>query len=209
MCFVYIFVLKMEIIKTDIMKILKLILAVGMLLAMYITSHAQGEQLFRSNCASCHTVGKGRLVGPDLINVHSRHDEQWLLKFIKSSQTMVKEGDPTAVQLYKEYNNVPMPDAFINEDEIKSVLAFIKTKSDENSMALSGASQIPQADNANTNATSVVKESNVNLLNMLSSSEYLLIGLISVLLIIVWMMSKTIRSLSIELERKYNSDDYL
>ena len=28
-----------------------------------------GEQLFQTNCSACHTVGGGRLVGPDLAGV--------------------------------------------------------------------------------------------------------------------------------------------
>ena len=190
------------------MKILKLVLAVGMLLAMYVTSRAQdGEQLFKSNCASCHKLGS-KLVGPDLVGVNDRHSQEWLLKWVKSSQTLVRSGDAEAVKLYNDNNKVPMTDAFINEDEIKSVLGFIKSKGDE--MASGGGSQSAATTNATASAgTTTTSESNVNLLNMFSTSEYILITLCSLLVIIVWMMSKTIRSLSVALERKYNSDDYL
>ena len=199
----------MELTKNDIMKILKLILAVGMLLAMYVTSRAQdGEQLFKGNCASCHKLGV-KLVGPDLIGVNDKRSEEWLLKWVKSSQAMVKAGDPEAVKLYNDNNKIPMTDAFINEGEIKAVLGYIKTKGDEMASA-GGSTQTIAITNAATGSiTPSVNEPNVNLLNMFSRSEYLLISLCFILLIIVWMMSKTIRSLSAELERKYNSDDYL
>ena len=199
----------MELIKTDIMKIIKLVLAVGMLVTMYATSRAQdGDQLFRSNCASCHSIGKGKLVGPDLQDVHSRHDDNWLQKWVKSSQSLVKEGDEQAVKLFNDNNKVPMPDVFINEDQIKTVLAYIKTKSSENSLASVSKPPASQGDNSNTNLTPEVKEAGT-LLNQFSISEYTLMSLSGLLLIIVWMMSRTIRSLSVELERKYNSDDYL
>jgi cytochrome c2 len=36
-----------------------------------LLSHAQdeGEKIFRMNCGACHSVGKGKLVGPDLLGV--------------------------------------------------------------------------------------------------------------------------------------------
>src|SRR5690606_2738460 len=37
---------------------------------------------FKQNCMSCHTVGGGRLVGPDLKDVTERKDREWLTRFI-------------------------------------------------------------------------------------------------------------------------------
>ncbi|MEW6467635.1 MAG: cytochrome c, partial [Bacteroidota bacterium] len=90
-----------------------------------------GEKLFRSNCASCHSIGKGKVVGPDLKGINDIRDEKWLISWIKSSQKLIKEGDTLAKRVYAENGNVPMPDAFISEAEIKTVLSYIKTKSDE------------------------------------------------------------------------------
>ena len=33
-----------------------------------------GQQTFQSVCVSCHTIGKGKLVGPDLAGVTERRD---------------------------------------------------------------------------------------------------------------------------------------
>lgn len=33
---------------------------------------------FRQNCTSCHTIGGGRLTGPDLKDVEGRKDSDWL-----------------------------------------------------------------------------------------------------------------------------------
>ncbi|MBM3435704.1 MAG: cytochrome c, partial [Bacteroidetes bacterium] len=52
-----------------------------------------------ATCTACHTIGKGKLIGPDLKGVNDRHNEAWLLSFIRSSQTMIKNGDPVAVKL--------------------------------------------------------------------------------------------------------------
>ncbi len=77
-------------------------------------------------CSACHTIGKGKLVGPDLKGVNQRHDLPWLLKFIRSSQTVVKSGDKVAVKLFNDNNKIPMPDNPLSEAEIKEVLKYIE-----------------------------------------------------------------------------------
>ncbi len=59
-----------------------------------------GENLFKTTCSACHTIGKGILIGPDLANVHMRREKQWIFSFIKSSQSVIKQGDATAVALF-------------------------------------------------------------------------------------------------------------
>ena len=85
------------------------------------------EQLYQDNCAVCHTIGGGRLLGPDLIDVHDRRSQQWLESFVKSSQSMVNSGDETAVALFEEYNKLPMPDPLVNELQIIEILQYIET----------------------------------------------------------------------------------
>ncbi len=93
---------------------------------------ADGKQLFRQNCASCHTIGKGRMVGPDLEGVNTRRNVKWLTDFIRSSQTMIKSGDPVALTLFADFNKVSMPDQLLSEDEILSILTFIGDKNSVN-----------------------------------------------------------------------------
>jgi len=57
---------------------------------------------FRLNCASCHTIGGGRLVGPDLLNVEERKDREWLARFIVDPLGVIDSGDPYALQLKDE-----------------------------------------------------------------------------------------------------------
>jgi len=77
-------------------------------------------------CAACHTIGKGKLVGPDLKGVTERREEAWLIKFIQSSQTMIKSGDKIAVKLFEENNKIPMPDNPLTDAEVKELLKYIK-----------------------------------------------------------------------------------
>src|SRR5580692_8875916 len=87
-----------------------------------------GGQLFKTNCGACHTVGKGKLVGPDLKGIQERHSEDWILKWVKGSQAMVKSGDKDAVKLFADNSSIPMPDQALADNDIKAILSFIKTE---------------------------------------------------------------------------------
>ncbi|HEX2968646.1 MAG TPA: cytochrome c [Bacteroidales bacterium] len=86
-----------------------------------------GEQLFKSICSSCHTINKGRLVGPDLTGIYDKKPAEWLTSFIRSSQTMVKSGDADAVAIFNEFNKIPMPDNNLSNEQILSILDYIKS----------------------------------------------------------------------------------
>ncbi|MFQ5445843.1 MAG: c-type cytochrome [Saprospiraceae bacterium] len=93
-------------------------------------SVTDGQQLFKSICSACHTIGQGKMVGPDLRGVNSRHDEAWLYKWVRSSQALVKAGDAEAVKLFEENNRVVMTShRYLSDDQIGSILRFIKNKS--------------------------------------------------------------------------------
>lgn len=79
-----------------------------------------------ATCAACHTIGKGKLIGPDLKGVTERRDEAWLISFIKSSQTVIKSGDEIAVQMFEEFNKIPMPDNPLSDEQVKGVLSYIE-----------------------------------------------------------------------------------
>ena len=97
-------------------------------LSFFITSvqsQPNGEQLFKVNCAVCHKIDT-RLVGPALKGVNERREEEWLLKFVKSSQTVIKSGDETAVQLFNEFNKLVMPDQpTFSDDDVLAILEYI------------------------------------------------------------------------------------
>lgn len=86
----------------------------------------QGERIFRGTCFACHTVGGGRLVGPDLRGVGGRRSEAWLIAFVQSSQKVIQSGDPVAVALFEEYFQIPMPAQALSDDEVRAVIAFTR-----------------------------------------------------------------------------------
>lgn len=85
---------------------------------------------FRQNCLSCHTVGGGRLTGPDLKDVTKRQNREWLAKFLMNPRAVIDSGDPYAKKLFEEARNVPMPTPpGINPDRAEKLLDLIEAES--------------------------------------------------------------------------------
>jgi mono/diheme cytochrome c family protein len=76
----------------------------------FIAAHAQDpSDYFHQNCTMCHTVGGGRLIGPDLGGVTKLKDRGWLVRFLQDPKAMIDSGDPYAGQLLQDANGVVMP----------------------------------------------------------------------------------------------------
>ncbi|PPK37315.1 electron transporter SenC [Pseudomonas laurylsulfatiphila] len=89
-----------------------------------------GEQIYRTRCSSCHTLGDTqnagiRSIGPDLIGVTRQRDPQWLKRWIKEPDQMLAEKDALAMQLYEQYNNIAMPNLRLGEIETSAVLTYL------------------------------------------------------------------------------------
>ena len=109
---------------------LKINVAIAVFCIISLGLNAQnGEELFKSTCAACHTIGGGKRVGPDLNGIATLRSEPWLIKWIKSSQSMIQSGDPDAIAVFEANNKIPMPDQNLSEAEIKGVIDYIKVKS--------------------------------------------------------------------------------
>ncbi len=87
-----------------------------------------GESLFNNNCTVCHAINEV-VVGPALKNVHERQSLPWLISFIQNSQKVIQSGDDYAVNLYNEYNKTLMPSFDYSEEEVTSIIAYIKAES--------------------------------------------------------------------------------
>jgi len=84
-------------------------LALALLLAAWPAAGQESPDFFRQNCVSCHTIGGGRLTGPDLKNVTARKDREWLVRFLLNPQAMIDSGDAYALKLQQESRGVVMP----------------------------------------------------------------------------------------------------
>ena len=87
-----------------------------------------GAAIFKQNCATCHTIGEGKLTGPDLQDVHKRvPSEEWMVPWIRSSSAVIKSGDAYAMEIFEEYNKVQMTDNTLSDEDIWKVIDYIKS----------------------------------------------------------------------------------
>lgn len=96
-----------------------------------VADAAAGEALFKANCAACHKLYKP-MTGPLLHKVSEKYEREWLYKWIKNSQALIKSGDPLAVKVYEENGNKVM-NAFpaLSNADIDNILAYTDTPKPE------------------------------------------------------------------------------
>lgn len=85
----------------------------------------QGKLDFESKCLACHSMGEGRKLGPDLAGVSKKRSEDWLRRWMKEPEKMLRT-DPTAKALLKEYNNIPMPNQNLSDAEVRQYLKYFQ-----------------------------------------------------------------------------------
>lgn len=95
-----------------------------------ISEAQEAVTTFRQSCMSCHTVGGGRLVGPDLKNVEERQNREWLVGFIVDPKGVLAGGDPYALQLKDEAAGVVMPPIVgMTREQAEAILDLIAAES--------------------------------------------------------------------------------
>ena len=85
---------------------------------------AAGKAIFNAQCAACHKLD-AKMTGPALRNVITKHDKEWLYKWIANSTALIKSGDAEAVKLWEEYKPSVMT-AFpqLSHADIDNVIAY-------------------------------------------------------------------------------------
>ncbi|PWJ43111.1 c-type cytochrome [Sediminitomix flava] len=87
---------------------------------------AAGAELFDANCSSCHAVHE-QVVGPALKAVYERRDVKWIQNFVKYPKKVIDSGDEYAKALYEQYQQY-MPNQAVSDEEILSILAYVKAE---------------------------------------------------------------------------------
>ena len=121
----------------------------------------RGEQLFRTRCANCHSLtGKesAGALGPDLLGVTQRREINWLLDWLKAPEQMLAKQDPIAIALFKQYNNVAMPNMRLNQQEGMDLIEYLDAESQRlaATIALTARPPLPSVVDQKQAAESVV-----------------------------------------------------
>jgi copper(I)-binding protein/cytochrome oxidase Cu insertion factor (SCO1/SenC/PrrC family) len=88
----------------------------------------RGEQIYRSRCATCHSLTGKELagaLGPDLLGVTQRREKRWLYDWLKAPDQMLNKKDPIAMAMYEKYNKLAMPNMRLNKEEAEALLEYI------------------------------------------------------------------------------------
>jgi len=80
--------------------------------------------LFSERCSTCHNIGGGVKVGPDLLGVIKRREKGWFAKFVRGPSAAIDGGDSFAIELYKKFQPVRMPDQPLTDAEVDGVWAY-------------------------------------------------------------------------------------
>lgn len=91
-----------------------------------------GAALFEQRCYSCHNIGDGDKIGPDLKGATERRSKDWLHNFIPSPTILNSKGDPTATELFKKFAPAIMPDQTLTPAQIDEILTLIADLSQRN-----------------------------------------------------------------------------
>lgn len=105
------------------------ILVVFLFLFSVITKagdYANGEKLFKANCASCHNMERD-LTGPALKGVIDRvPSEDWLYKWIRNNGLLRESGDAYANKIYKDWNGAAMNNFdWMAEDQLGDIVSYL------------------------------------------------------------------------------------
>jgi mono/diheme cytochrome c family protein len=87
---------------------------------------AEGEQIYKNNCSTCHAVTDEVVVGPGLKGILQRRTIDWIIPWVKNPQAVIASGDKYAVDLYNKYNKAQMT-AYpgYSAAQITNVIAYI------------------------------------------------------------------------------------
>ncbi len=85
----------------------------------------QGKKLFDQNCALCHKVDQ-KYIGPKLQGILDRRTPEWVMNMMLNPEVMVKEN-PLAKDLFQEYNNSPMSNQNLSDEEASAILEYLRT----------------------------------------------------------------------------------
>ena len=92
-------------------------------------ANVPGQAMFIKLCSTCHNIGKGKFVGPDLKDLTERRERDWLVRFLRSPSRMRAQNDPITAELRTQFKGVRMPDLGLLENDVDDLLSYIEARS--------------------------------------------------------------------------------
>jgi protein SCO1/2 len=86
---------------------------------------SHGEDLYRSRCDVCHSLGMEDGLGPGLADVTKRRDRAWLARWLKEPDQMLAEKDPIATHLFVKYDKIAMPNLKLSDADVEALIAYM------------------------------------------------------------------------------------
>ncbi len=87
-----------------------------------------GEYLYRSLCANCHSVGDGDRIGPDLAVALGTRDRAWIAEYTLHPDVLRDKKDPVAMALANRYREVRMPNLGLTPQDVQAILRHIDAR---------------------------------------------------------------------------------
>jgi len=84
-----------------------------------------GKNLFTGKCIICHELDQKK-IGPPLRNITKERTPEYIMNLLVNATQMQKE-DLFVKELFKKYNNVPMPDPAFSQTQARSVLEYLRS----------------------------------------------------------------------------------
>ncbi|MCY3625866.1 MAG: cytochrome c [Candidatus Dadabacteria bacterium] len=83
---------------------------------------SSGEEIFiQGKCVRCHTIGKGRFVGPDLLGVGERYSRDDLIRWAKDPESLYSEKKKKPIN----EGYPPMPPMNLSESDAQRVADYL------------------------------------------------------------------------------------
>jgi mono/diheme cytochrome c family protein len=86
---------------------------------------AKGKAVYDQLCLACHRPDK-KFIGPAPTGILERRSPEWIMNMILHPEMMTKD-DPLAKELMAEFNNAPMANQGLTEEQARAVLEYFRT----------------------------------------------------------------------------------
>ena len=92
------------------------------------------EKVWKTNCSTCHSIGEGDKIGPDLAELSKRRTIEWVVKFVNYPDGMIngdeeekgyEVADPMAKKVYELYKPTLMAEQEMTKEEVKKMMDYI------------------------------------------------------------------------------------